>query len=206
MLQLIADVQWKTPSDGGLTTKPFSGIQPSFSVAGDLIISRVVCADGTSQMNYGEKYHVRVDLPYGEQYKDEIHAIANKNGQGEPWAQHSIGTMYCWAKDSLSAADYFRKAYEMDGERFWSLYMLIDCQLKSNMNIEECLRLSEIGLIKKPESRTFLWCKGLALHKMGRHEEALALLREVEDGMFGMIKKLQKDIREIERALALQKQ
>ena len=90
----------------------------------------------------------------------------------------------------------------MDRERFISLYMLIECQLKSNINIEECFRLSELGLEKQSESLWFLRAKGLSLHKLGRHEEALAILRDVEEKWPGYYKDLQKDIQEVERALA----
>ncbi len=80
--------------------------------------------------------------------------------------------------------------------------MLIACQERSNINIEECLSLSEIGLENQPESGTFLWVKGYALHKMGRNEEALAILKEVEEIIIGYVKVLQKDIQDVELALA----
>ena len=79
--------------------------------------------------------------------------------------------------------------------------MQINCQLRSNINIEESLRLSEYGLEKRPEWN-FLWLKGLSLHKLGRHEEALAILQEVEDKWTdGYNKDLQKDLLEIKQAL-----
>jgi len=137
-------------------------------------------------------------------YKEEIRAIARKYNFGEPWAQHYIGEMHCWAKDSLHAADYFRRAYELDRERFGSLGMLIECQLRSNIKIEECLRLSEYGLEKRPEWTWFLWEKGLSLHKLGNHEKALTILQEVEEKWPGYNRYLQKDVQEVERALASQ--
>ena len=89
---------------------------------------------------------------------------------------------------------------------FSTLHYLIDCQLKSNMNIEECLRLSEFGLEKRPEWYIFLHYKGVSLHKLGRHEEALTILREAEEKWYEYDKELQKDLQEVERALARQNQ
>ena len=85
--------------------------------------------------------------------------------------------MHLWAKDTLTAGKHFRLAYESDSEDYKSLLWLIACQERSNINMEECLSLSEIGLENQPEMVAFLWVKGYALHKMGRHEEALAILR-----------------------------
>ena len=141
-----------------------------------------------------------------EQYKKELREIIEKENAGKGEVEHFFGRMHLWAKDSLTAGKHFRLAYESDSEDYKSLLWLIACQERSNINIEECLSLSEIGLENQPESGPFLYCKGYALHKMGRHEEALAILREAEGKFFGYFKDLQKDIQEVERALALQKQ
>jgi len=122
----------------------------------------------------------------------------------DAFAEHSIGLMHCWAKDTIGAIDYFKRAFEMDRERLNSLSMLIQCQLKSNINPDECLKLSEYGLEQNPESVGFLWEKGVSLHKLGRNQEALGMLREVEDRWTGYHKYLRRDILEVERALALQ--
>ena len=133
--------------------------------------------------------------------------IIEKENAGKGEVEHFFGWMHYWAKDTLTAGKHFRLAYESDSEDYKSLIWLIACQEKSNINIEECLSLSEIGLENQPEMVAFLWGKGYALHKMGRHEEALTILREAEEKwLMGYFKELQKDIQEVERALALQKQ
>ncbi|MGM0475360.1 MAG: hypothetical protein ACQERV_14545, partial [Bacteroidota bacterium] len=55
---------------------------------------------------------------------------------------------------------------------------------------------------QRPESWNGLYLKGLSLHKLGRHREALDLFREVEERSLSYHKWLQSNIREAERALA----
>ena len=93
----------------------------------------------------------------------------------------------------------------MDRDRESGLIWLIYCQLRGNINIEECLALSEYGLEQNPENVGFLWGKGVSLHKMGRHQEALAFLREAEEHA-PFNREIQKDIQEVEKSIALQKQ
>ena len=140
-----------------------------------------------------------------QRYKEEVRSLAIEYyGVTEAYTEHIMGEMHCWAKDTIGAVGYFRKAYDMG--RFNSLFMLIRCQLESNMNIDECLRLSEHYIEQRPESWNGLYLKGLALHQMGRHREALDLFREVEERSLGYHKWLQSNIREAERALAGQDQ
>lgn len=136
--------------------------------------------------------------------KEELRNLAEYYGATEADNEHYTGQMHCWAKDTIGAVDYFRRAYEMG--RFNSLYMLIRCQLQINMNIDECLRLSEHYIEQRPESWNGPYLKGLSLHKLGRYREALDLFREVEERALGYHKWLQRDIREAERALAGQDQ
>jgi hypothetical protein len=44
--------------------------------------------------------------------------------------------------------------------------------------------------------------KGLALHKSGKHEEALIFLKEADEKSIGYLKELKKDIIEVEQAVA----
>ncbi|MGM0473143.1 MAG: hypothetical protein ACQERV_03275, partial [Bacteroidota bacterium] len=111
-----------------------------------------------------------------QRIKEEARSLALEYyGATEADNEHYMGEMHCWAKDTTGAVDYFRRAYEMG--RFNSLFILIKCQLQSNMNIDECLRLSEYYIEQRPESWNGLYLKGLSLHKLGRHREALDLFR-----------------------------
>ena len=70
---LDARITWNTEADGGLE-EPFSGIQPSFLVAGELIMSRVESRDGIATMKRGSTYEVVITLPYGEKYATHLHS------------------------------------------------------------------------------------------------------------------------------------
>jgi len=129
-----------------------------------------------------------------------------REGQKPADEEHWMGVMYCWAKDSLTAAGYFRKAWEMDPERMNSLGLLIACQLECNVNLEECSRLADIRLEKQPDSH-FSWAlKGYSLYKLGRYEESLEYLKEALNKGVGYYKVVRQYITLAEQALALQAQ
>lgn len=132
--------------------------------------------------------------------KKELEDIMAQPGIREGFPENYIGGMYWWGKDSIHTVDYFRKAYERG---YHSPEHLISAQLDYNINIEECLRLSEYALEEQPGSAVFLRLKGLSLHKLGRHREALTFLREADEKTPGN-PKIKKEIQDVERALALQ--
>jgi hypothetical protein len=70
MLVLHATVTWFSPEQGGLGNTPFSGIQPSFAAKGELIMCRIWTIDGSQHMAVGVPCEVKIELPYGENYRD----------------------------------------------------------------------------------------------------------------------------------------
>jgi hypothetical protein len=72
MKTIEANITWNSAENGCLEA-PFSGIQPSFLVAGELITSRIESADGYEIMERGQSYRVIIKLPYGEQYVAHLH-------------------------------------------------------------------------------------------------------------------------------------
>lgn len=71
MLEIDAAIIWKGIEKGGLTQQPFSGIQPSFSVGGDLIMCSVF-RKNDEVMFWEQEYEVTIKLPYGEIYQSQI--------------------------------------------------------------------------------------------------------------------------------------
>ncbi|HEY1081333.1 MAG TPA: hypothetical protein VGE29_03675 [Prosthecobacter sp.] len=65
MTKLEARITWGNLNDGCLEA-PFSGIKPSFFVAGELIAAIVECE--VAAMERGHTYDVLIKLPYGARY------------------------------------------------------------------------------------------------------------------------------------------
>ena len=70
---LEARITWNSEAVGCLE-EPFSGIQPSFLVGGDLIMSRVESRDGLTTMKRGSTHDVLISLPYGQNYVSHLHS------------------------------------------------------------------------------------------------------------------------------------
>lgn len=52
----------------------YSGIMPSFSVNGELIMCRIIFKENKDKRFIrGENYKVLIELPYGEHFKDHIY-------------------------------------------------------------------------------------------------------------------------------------
>lgn len=71
MKTLEAKITWNK-EDNGCIEAPFSGIQPSLAVGGDLITSRIERRDGQKTMERGQSYEVFIMLPYGEHYSEYL--------------------------------------------------------------------------------------------------------------------------------------
>lgn len=135
-----------------------------------------------------------------EAYIKRLRTFSMEHGFSEAYLQGGLGLMYCWVKDSISAARHYRKAFELDPTMLGSLNMQIRCQLTCNVNIQECLQLAEYGLELQPYALNFRWSKAIALYKLGRYKEALSTFRKVEDDYRQYSWELQYYIQEIEKA------
>ncbi len=113
-----------------------------------------------------------------------------------------IGYLYLWGKDTITAEKHWRKAYNLDPHRLARINNLCWILIRPGINVEEGLQLSQKGLLEFPESKYLLWMKGLALHKSGKHEEALDILKEVDKKYTGYNIELCEDILEAEKAVA----
>jgi hypothetical protein len=71
MRTLEAAITWNTEENGCIEA-PFSGIQPSMLVGGDLIMARVERWNGDKTMERGQTYEVTIKLPYGEHYAEHL--------------------------------------------------------------------------------------------------------------------------------------
>ena len=137
---------------------------------------------------------------------EEIRAIFEKYNPSESDEERFIGLMYLNANDSIKAEEHYRKAYKLDPENLNRIIILARVLIESGSNIEEGLALTEKGLKICPDDWELLMWKGAALHKLGKHEEALAILNKVDENLIGYHRLLKDYIQEAEQALARQNQ
>jgi tetratricopeptide (TPR) repeat protein len=114
--------------------------------------------------------------------------------------------MYLLAKDTIMAEEHYRKAFKLDPENLNRIIILARVLIESGSNIEEGLALTEKGLKLSPDQYEFLTWKGAALHKLGKHEEALAILYKADENQIGYYMDLEDYIKETKQALASQNQ
>jgi len=139
-----------------------------------------------------------------QRFREDFRSLAKENGYSEAFTEFLLGNMHRWGKDYRRAADHYRSAYELNKEDQYNVW-LVYSQLRGDINIEECLKISELELEQNPESISYRWGKGVSLHKLGNHQEALAILLPLKEQM-PYNRELQQDIQEVERSLALQEQ
>ncbi len=112
--------------------------------------------------------------------------------------------MYLNANDSIKAEEHYRKAFKLDPENLNRIIILARLLIESEISIEEGLALAEIGLNLFPDDWELVRWKGLALHKLGKHKEALAILNHADEISIGYDRLLKDYIQEVEQALASQ--
>ncbi len=131
-----------------------------------------------------------------------IRSYLKTHNHSESTEEYAVGYTYLWGKDTITAEKHWRKAYNLDPDDFSRISNLSWILIRSGINIDEGLELAEKGLKTDPGSLASLWRKGLALHKLGKHEEALLILEEVFEKWTGYNNQLEKDIKEVEQSLA----
>lgn len=142
------------------------------------------------------------DTINAERNISEIISIVKRDNSPKSIEEFVIAYMYLSAKDTISAEEHYRKAYNLDPENLNRISNLSWILIRSEINIKEGLELAEKGLKTEPDRQFLLWMKGLALHELGKHEEALIYLKEADEKSLGYLNELKKDIKEVEQALA----
>ena len=153
----------------------------------------------------GSSYAMLGDTIAADKSICEIRSLVKKYNYPKSVEEYGIGYMYICAKDTIRAEEHYRKAYNLDPENLDRIFNLILVLIRSGINVEEGLELSQKSLKKYPDNNFLLWMNGLALHKSGKHEEAREILEEVDEKFIGYNKDLKKDIKEVEKAISSQK-
>lgn len=158
--------------------------------------------NGWLVVNQGSSYVILEDTVAVGKTISEIKSLVKKNNLSKSMEEYGIGYMYLYAKDTIKTEEHYRKAYNLDPENIDWISNLAWVLIRSGINIEEGLELSQKGLNKDPDNYFFLWMKGLALNKSGKHEEALEILKKADEKYMGYLKDLEDDIKEVEKAFA----
>jgi len=116
--------------------------------------------------------------------------------------EHSLGRTYEQANIIDQAEMHYRKAYELEPQNTSNIYWLAQCLINNDINVNEGMDLIEKGLDLQPDDSWLLWIKGRGFYKQGKYEEAVQLLRRVQDDLYYNI--FCKQLYEAEQALANQ--
>lgn len=135
----------------------------------------------------------------------ELRSLVEKQNMSESYKHYGWGYVYLLARDTLTAERLWRKAQDLDPDNPNRIYNLSEILIRSGININEGLELALKGLELVPDHLDFLWMKGLAFHKLGNHEEALIILKEVFEKWTGYSNELDYDIKKVEKAVASMK-
>ncbi len=135
----------------------------------------------------------------------ELRSYLSGNNYSKSFEELAVAYLYLSGKDTITAEKYSRKAYDLEPENTARIYNLSRILIRSGININEGLELAMKGLERAPDDLDLLWMKGLALHKLGKHEEALLILKEVFEKWTGYSNDLENDLKEAEQAVARQK-
>ena len=139
-----------------------------------------------------------------EKALSDLRAVFEKNNASESDRERYTGLMYLFAKDTLMAEKHYRKAYKLDPENLNRIIILARVLIESEINIEEGLALSEKGLNIFSDDWQLLKWKGLAFHKLGKHEEALTILNKADEMTIGYDRLLAGYLQEVEQAISSQ--
>jgi tetratricopeptide (TPR) repeat protein len=113
-----------------------------------------------------------------------------------------IGWMYSDANITDKAEVHFRKAHEQKPQKTWWIFSLAQLLINNDINIEEGMELVQKGLNIQPDNSFLLWAKGRGLYKQGNYEEAVQLLKSVQEKFVSFQYELNQHLQEAEQALA----
>lgn len=139
-----------------------------------------------------------------EENLSDLRAVFEKYNASKSDEERYIGLMYLIAKDTLKAEEYYWRAYNLDPENLNRIIILARVLIESGSNIEEGLTFAEKGLKIYPDDWQLLQWKGIALHKLGKNEEALTVLNKADEMTVGYNGLLKGYIQGVEEALARQ--
>jgi len=122
----------------------------------------------------------------------------------EAMVSSGIGAIYTESDQFEKAEAYYREAIKQDPKNLYWVYEFAWFLIDNEIDVEEGLKLAEKIIIDSPEYWPALDAKGWALHKLGRSEEALQLLKDSWDLKFAYSHNGYMHIQEVEKAVTSQ--
>jgi len=122
----------------------------------------------------------------------------------EAMVSSGIGAIYSESGQFEKAEAYYRDAIKQDPDNAYWVHEFSWFLIDNEIDVEEGLKLADEIIRDSPEYWPAIDAKGWALHKLGRSEEALKLLKESWDLKFAYSHNGYLHIQEIEKVLARQ--
>jgi len=165
--------------------------QRIFPESGYILFRQAVCALSIGDTSKANEYIVR--------WRSINKGVGNSESIIEKW----LGQIYEQANIINQAEVHYRKAYELESQNTDCILWLAQFLINNNINVDEGMELVQKGLEIQQDNSLLLWCKGLGYYKQGRYEEAVQLLRKINE-LPGFISILCQQLKEAEQALANQ--
>lgn len=122
----------------------------------------------------------------------------------EAMISSGIGAIYTESGQYEKAEAYYRDAIKKDPENLYWVYEFAWFLIDKEIDVVEGLELANTIIDDSPEYWPAIDAKGWALHKLGRSDEALKLMKDSWDLKFAYSHNGYLHIQEIEKALTLQ--
>jgi tetratricopeptide (TPR) repeat protein len=125
-------------------------------------------------------------------------------GTSESRLEGFLGGIYMRANIIDQAEIHYRKAYKLNPQNVDRIYELVYFLINKDINVTEGMELVEKAMAILPDNLVLLRLKGRGLYKQGKYEEAVQLLRKVQESWSEANYDLSIWLPEAEQALANQ--
>ena len=144
----------------------------------------------------------RGDSIEANEYIAKFKSISKESGRSEAAIESNLGFLYSEANIINKAEKHYRNAYKLEPQNISRILGLSQFLINNDINIDEGMELAQKGLDIQPDNLFLLWVKGRGLFKQGNYEEAVQLLKSVQEKSDGFNYDLYQHLQEAEQALA----
>jgi tetratricopeptide (TPR) repeat protein len=159
-----------------------------FPNSGSILYNQAVCALSLNRISEADEYIAKYIL------------IVEELGYPE-YIERNLGLIFQDANIKDKAEEHFRKAFELNPLSISRIFWLARFLINNDINVDEGMELIRKGLEIQPDNTGLLGIKGWGYYKQGKYEEAILLLKKVQESG-GFDPELYQHIQEVEQALA----